>query len=34
VSPSGIAHVLVNGEVVVSDGLPTGNLPGRIVGRS
>jgi N-acyl-D-amino-acid deacylase len=34
VSPSGIAHVLVNGEVVVSDGVPTGSLPGRIVGRS
>ena len=34
VSPSGIAHVLVNGEAVVTDGLPTGSLPGRIVGRS
>jgi N-acyl-D-amino-acid deacylase len=34
VSPSGIAHVIVNGEVVVDDGVPTGRLPGRIVGRS
>ena len=34
VSPSGIAHVLVNGVAVVSDGLPTGALPGRIVGRA
>jgi N-acyl-D-aspartate/D-glutamate deacylase len=34
VSPSGIAHVLVNGEAVVADGLPTGSLPGRIAGRS
>jgi N-acyl-D-amino-acid deacylase len=34
VSPSGIAHVLVNGEAVVADGTPTGKLPGRIVGRS
>jgi N-acyl-D-amino-acid deacylase len=34
VSPSGIAHVLVDGEAVVTDGLPTGRLPGRIVGRS
>lgn len=29
--PSGIAHVLVNGEAVVTDGRPTGSLPGRIV---
>jgi N-acyl-D-amino-acid deacylase len=34
VSPSGIAHVIVNGEVVVDGGRPTGRLPGRIVGRS
>jgi N-acyl-D-amino-acid deacylase len=34
VPPSGIAHVLVNGELVVTDGAPTGSLPGRIVGRS
>ena len=34
VSPSGIVHVLVNGEAVVTDGVPTGRLPGRIVGRS
>ena len=34
VSPSGIAQVIVNGEVVVDDGVPTGSLPGRIVGRS
>jgi N-acyl-D-amino-acid deacylase len=34
VPPSGIVHVLVNGEPVVTDGQPTGNLPGRIVGRS
>src|SRR5207237_10471812 len=34
VSPSGIAHVIVNGEVVVEDGVPTGSLPGKIVGRS
>ena len=33
-SPSGIAHVLVQGEPVVMDGVPTGSLPGRIVGRS
>jgi N-acyl-D-amino-acid deacylase len=34
VSPSGIVHVLVSGEVVVAGGAPTGMLPGRIVGRS
>jgi N-acyl-D-amino-acid deacylase len=34
VSPSGISHVIVNGQVVVDDGVPTGTLPGRIVGRS
>jgi N-acyl-D-amino-acid deacylase len=34
VAPSGIVHVLVDGEVVVTNGAPTGNLPGRIVGRS
>ena len=34
VSPAGIAHVIVNGEVVVDDGVPTGRLPGKIVGRS
>ncbi len=34
VSPSGIAHVLVDGEAVVTDGMPTGKLPGRIVRRS
>ena len=34
VSPSGIAHVLVNGEPVVTGGVPTGSLPGRIIGRS
>lgn len=33
-SPSGIAHVLVNGVAVVADGMPTRRLPGRIVGRS
>ncbi len=33
-APSGIAHVLVDGEPVVSGGRPTGSLPGRIVGRS
>jgi N-acyl-D-amino-acid deacylase len=33
-SPSGIAHVIVNGQVVVDGGAPTGRLPGRIVGRS
>ncbi|HET7466431.1 MAG TPA: amidohydrolase family protein [Candidatus Dormibacteraeota bacterium] len=33
-SPAGIAHVLVNGEVVVDAGRPTGKLPGRITGRS
>jgi N-acyl-D-amino-acid deacylase len=33
-SPSGIAHVIVNGQLVVDDGAPTGRLPGRIVGRS
>jgi len=32
--PSGIVHVLVNGEPVVAAGRPTGSLPGRIVGRS
>lgn len=34
VPPSGIAHVLVNGQAVVTEGQPTGALPGRIVGRS
>ena len=34
VSPSGISHVIVNGQVVVDEGVPTGRLPGRIVGRS
>jgi N-acyl-D-amino-acid deacylase len=34
VPPTGIAHVLVNGDSVVSDSLPTGSLPGRIVRRS
>jgi N-acyl-D-amino-acid deacylase len=34
VAPSGIVHVLVNGEAVVSGGQPTGRLPGKIVGRS
>lgn len=34
VPPSGIAHVLVNGVAVVTDGAPTRNLPGRIVGQS
>jgi len=34
VAPSGIAHVLVEGETVVSGGRVTGALPGRIVGRS
>jgi N-acyl-D-amino-acid deacylase len=34
VAPSGIAHVLVNGEPVVAGGEPTGKLPGRIAGRS
>jgi N-acyl-D-amino-acid deacylase len=33
-SPSGIAHVIVNGEIVVDGGVPTGRLPGKIVGRS
>jgi N-acyl-D-amino-acid deacylase len=33
VPPSGIAHVLVNGELTVTDGAPTRSLPGRIVGR-
>ena len=33
-SPSGIFHVIVNGEVVVDGGVPTGRLPGKIVGRS
>jgi N-acyl-D-amino-acid deacylase len=34
VSPSGISQVIVNGQVVVDDGVPTGRLPGMIVGRS
>jgi len=34
VSPSGIVNVLVNGEAVVTAGVPTRSLPGRIVGRS
>lgn len=34
VAPSGISHVFVEGEPVVTDGRPTGALPGRIVGRS
>lgn len=33
-SPSGISHVIVNGQVVVDGGVPTGRLPGRIVRRS
>jgi N-acyl-D-amino-acid deacylase len=34
VSPSGIAHVIVNGTVVVAGSVATGALPGKIVGRS
>jgi N-acyl-D-amino-acid deacylase len=34
VSPSGITQVIVNGRLVVDDGVPTGSLPGKIVGRS
>src|SRR5205085_5619624 len=34
VAPAGVLHVLVNGEVVVSEGRATGALPGKIVGRS
>ena len=34
VAPAGIEHVLVNGELVVAGGRPTGALPGKIVGRS
>jgi N-acyl-D-amino-acid deacylase len=34
VAPAGIAHVLVNGTVVVAGGKATGALPGKIVGRS
>jgi N-acyl-D-amino-acid deacylase len=34
VSPSGIAHLIVNGDMVVEEGKPTGRLPGKIVGRS
>jgi N-acyl-D-amino-acid deacylase len=34
VAPSGVTHVLVDGEPVVRDGQPTGSLPGRIVRRS
>jgi N-acyl-D-amino-acid deacylase len=34
VSPSGLSHVIVNGQVAVDGGVPTGRLPGRIVGRS
>jgi N-acyl-D-amino-acid deacylase len=34
VSPSGIAHVIVNGSVAVEGGAPTGRLPGRLVGRT
>ena len=33
-APAGIEHVLVNGELVVAGALPTGALPGKIVGRS
>ena len=33
-SPAGIAHVLVNGKAAVADGRPTGELAGRVVGRS
>jgi N-acyl-D-amino-acid deacylase len=32
-APSGIVHVLVNGEPVVTGGRPTGKLPGKIVRR-
>lgn len=31
--PLGIFHVLVNGQAVVSDGLPTGRRPGRVLRR-
>ena len=31
---AGIAHVLVEGQAVVTDGRVTGALPGRIVGRA
>jgi N-acyl-D-amino-acid deacylase len=34
VAPSGVTHVLVDGEPVVRNGRPTGSLPGKIVGRS
>ena len=34
VSPAGIAHVLVNGRAAVANGAPTGELAGRVVGRS
>jgi len=34
VAPSGIVHVLVNGQLVVEGGQATGKLPGRIVARS
>ena len=30
--PSGIAHVLVAGEMVMEDGTLTGRLPGRVLG--
>jgi len=33
-SPSGIAHVIVNGELVVDGGVPTGAVPGKVVGRT
>ncbi|MDI9390508.1 MAG: amidohydrolase family protein, partial [Synergistota bacterium] len=29
--PDGISHVLVNGIPVISDGKPTGNLPGQVL---
>jgi N-acyl-D-amino-acid deacylase len=32
VAPAGIQHVLVNGVAVVTDGRPTGALPGKVIG--
>jgi len=30
---TGVPHTIVNGEVVIENGAPTGALPGRVLGR-
>jgi N-acyl-D-aspartate/D-glutamate deacylase len=33
-TPVGVEWVIVNGETVIENGLPTGRLPGRVLRRS